>query len=340
MIHEFIEILKQAIINQQQGIKSVLVTLVALEGSSYRKPGVRMLVSEDNNMVGAVSGGCIEKEICNRSQSVFENGIPKVMTYDGRYRLGCEGMLHILLEPFELTSVGIDAFFTAIKKRTPITIHSYFIKEDNIEDSFGSKLLFENGQQITISKKLNIDHLKNITCFKQKMMPPFRLLLIGGEHDAVKLSLLAANVGWQVDVITSIKDPKTAEDFPRATTVTAACPATVNFNTIDEQTAIVLMTHSFVKDLQYLSKLTQKQPAYIGVLGAAKKRERLFNDLLEYNNSVSELFLERIHTPAGLNIGAETPEEIALSILAEIIAVTNKKTPYSLKEVTGKIHSS
>ncbi len=80
--------------------KAVLASVVALEGSSYRRPGVRMLLLEDGHMTGAVSGGCVEKEIFRQSESVFRTGIPKMMTYDGRYRLGCEGILYILLEPF------------------------------------------------------------------------------------------------------------------------------------------------------------------------------------------------------------------------------------------------
>ncbi len=117
MIHELKEIINQAIINQQKGLKNVLVTVVHLEGSSYRKPGVRMLISEDLNSVGAVSGGCVEKEIIQRAKAVFIDEKAKIITYDGRYRLGCEGILYILIEPFYISNDFIKLFMKQFKKR-------------------------------------------------------------------------------------------------------------------------------------------------------------------------------------------------------------------------------
>ena len=98
MTHEFKNIIASHVEAKKLGLKTVLVTVVDLDGSSYRKPGVRMLVLENENMIGAVSGGCVEKEILRQSKSVFKTGKSKIMTYDGRFRLGCEGFLYILLE--------------------------------------------------------------------------------------------------------------------------------------------------------------------------------------------------------------------------------------------------
>ena len=98
MTHELKQIVATYISSRSKGLKTVLATVVALDGSSYRKPGVRMLIVEDETMVGAVSGGCVEKDILRQSKTVFDTGHPKMMTYDGRYRLGCEGILYILLE--------------------------------------------------------------------------------------------------------------------------------------------------------------------------------------------------------------------------------------------------
>ena len=108
---------------------------------------------------------------------------------------------------------------------------------------------------------------------------------------------------------------------------------------MNQDTAVVIMNHNFTYDLRWLIKLQEQNPVYIGILGAAKRREKLFNELFEFSPEVSDNFLEKIHTPAGLNIGAETPEEIALSILAEILSVIRKKEVFSLKKVTGRIHS-
>ena len=110
MTHELQSIIEQAREWQQQGHKMVLASVVALEGSSYRKPGVRMLLNTQGQTLGAVSGGCVEKEVQRQAQSVFEDGVPKIMTYDGRLRLGCEGVLYLLLEPFEVSSELYQAF--------------------------------------------------------------------------------------------------------------------------------------------------------------------------------------------------------------------------------------
>ena len=110
MTHEFKQIIKAYFDAKSKGLKSVLATVVALDGSSYRKPGVRMLILENDTMIGAVSGGCVEKDILRQAQSVFQSGQAKMMTYDGRFRLGCEGVLYILIEPFEPNEDCIISF--------------------------------------------------------------------------------------------------------------------------------------------------------------------------------------------------------------------------------------
>ena len=339
MTHEFKEIVQQIILNQQKGIQNVLATVVDLEGSSYRKPGVRMLLSSDKKITGAVSGGCVEKEVQRRAQSVFNDGKPKVITYDGRYRLGCEGVLYILLESVYLSSEFITTFSNHLSARKPFIITSYYKREDEVYDNFGSVIQFNNNVSLPFSKPFNPSEKNNNLFFEQKLQPLFRLLIVGGEHDAVKLSNQATLLGWEVDVITSIKDPKQLADFPTAKSVIAQTPEVIQLTNINENTAVVIMNHNFTYDLRWIIKLQEQNPVYIGILGAAKRREKLLNELFDLAPDVTDDFLEKIHTPAGLNIGAETPEEIALSILAEILSVVRKKEVFSLKKITGKIHT-
>ncbi|CAM1346105.1 XdhC family protein [Tenacibaculum crassostreae] len=338
MTHEFKEIVQQAIVNQQNGIQNVLVTVVDLDGSSYRKPGVRMLLSSNGKMVGAISGGCVEKEIQRRAQSVFVDGKSKIITYDGRYRLGCEGILYVLLEPFFVTQQFAHAFSNHLNKHTPFSIRSHYKKQDEAFGNFGSTIHFENDLMFTFFEKFHPSENNQGLVFEQTLQPLFRLLIIGGEHDAVKLSQQATLLGWQIDVITSIKDPKLLSDFPGATSVIAQTPETVELPTLDSNTAVVIMNHNFTYDLRWLIKLQEENPVYIGILGAAKRRGKLLNELFEFAPETTDDFLEKIHTPAGLNIGAETPEEIALSILAEILSVIRNQEVFSLKKVNGKIH--
>ena len=339
MIHELKEIINQAYINQQKGLKNVLATVVFLEGSSYRKPGVRMLISEDLVSVGAVSGGCVEKEIIYRASSVFKDSKPKVITYDGRYKLGCEGILYVLIEPFFVANEFITAFSEANSKRTSLKIESRFVKENEAFGNFGSLVTFENKAQFQFSKIFKSQNKENVALFEQTVQPAFQLIIIGGEHDAVKLCKIAATLGWKVTVITSVKDSKQITDFPGANAVIGDSPETIKFKDIRTNTAIVIMNHSYVQDLKYLIKLSKQQPKYIGILGAPNRRERLFNELFEYAPETTEAFLDTIYTPAGLHIGAQTPEEIAVSIVAEILAVIREKEPFSLRKLQGKIHS-
>jgi xanthine/CO dehydrogenase XdhC/CoxF family maturation factor len=340
MIHELKEIILQAKSNQDKQLKNVLVTVVALEGSSYRKPGVRMLISEDEKMTGAVSGGCVEKEIQYRSKSVFLNGKAKIITYDGRYKLGCEGILYILIEPFFITDAFYKRFTAAILNRESLKIETFFTKENEATGNFGSVFTFQNSEDFSFTKKINTKTTPKLASFQQKLKPAFRLLIIGAEHDALKLCEMAALLGWQVDIITSIKDPKSNLDFPSANSVIGSTAEMFDFSKIDANTGIVIMNHSYAQDLKYVLQLVDKKPAYLGILGAAKRRDKMLNELFEYNSEVSETFLESIFTPAGLNLGAQTPEEIALSILAEILATIKNKTPNSLKEITGNIHTT
>ena len=338
MIHELKEIIGQAVINQQKGLKNVLASVVHLDGSSYRKPGVRMLIGEDLSTIGAVSGGCVEKEIIHRASSVFADGKPKIITYDGRYRLGCEGILYILIEPFFIENTFLKRFSEVIQQRETLKIDSFFQKDDEIFGNFGSQITFSNHETVAFSQDFSVDETTELNIFSQVLVPAFKLLIIGGEHDAVKLCKIASNLGWEIDVITSAKDPKQLADFPGANLVIGESPETIQFTDLNENTAIVIMNHSYVQDLKYLVKLANFQPTYIGILGAPKKGERLFNELFEFVPEVSVAFLNCIYTPAGLHIGAQTPEEIAISIIAEILAIFREKEPFSLRNLKGKIH--
>ena len=339
MIHELKEIIHQAVINQQKRLKNVLATVVHLEGSSYRKPGVRMLISEDFSSVGAVSGGCVEKEIIHRAKSVFFDDKPKMITYDGRYKLGCEGILYVLIEPFVISDEFITHFSEANSKRETIKIESHFTTEDEAFGNFGSVVTFKNKEQFVFSDNFLHQNKKEEAIYTQILQPSFKLIIIGGEHDAVKLCKVAATLGWEIDVITSVKDSKQIKDFPGANTVIGDSPETIQFTNIEENTAIVIMNHSYVQDLKYVVKLSEYTPKYIGILGAPNRRERLFNELFEMLPDISDQFIDNIYTPAGLHIGAQTPEEIAVSIVAEILSVIRKKEPFSLRNVTGKINN-
>ncbi len=334
MTHELKRIVEAYEKAQNKGVKAVLVSVVALDGSSYRRPGVRMLLLETGEMIGAVSGGCVEKEVVRQAESVFVSNKSKVMVYDGRYRLGCEGILYILIEPFTPNTHFLQSFKVTLGSRQQFSIVSVFDKSFSESEGFGSTFHF--GEE---SIDLNPRHNREGNhVFEQELKPCFQLIIIGAEHDAVLLCQHASLLGWEVTIITNPREEKTSEHFPGVHAFLQQEPENLDVP-IDEQTAVVIMTHSFVKDLGYLLSLRRERPAYLGLLGPARRREKLFNEILERYPDLEDEFLDMVHGPAGIDIGAETPEEISCSILAEILAVVRNTEPMSLKEKLGKIHS-
>jgi len=340
MTHEFKKLIQAYLSASKIGLKSVIATVVALKGSSYRRPGVRMLLNSNGQMVGAVSGGCVEKEILKQSASVFTTGIPKMMTYDGRYKLGCEGLLYILIEPFDPGMEMMTSFEKTLKDKQDFEITSYFSKTVNSSESWGSTISFADKKDYTFNKKVQNKIITNggLEQFIQKLEPCFKLIIIGAEHDAVQLTQFASLLGWEVIVVTSPSDPQNLGDFPGANKLLAISPESVDISELNKNSAVVLMTHSYVKDLKFLNILKDSSPIYLGLLGPAKRRERLLNEFIESNPSVREEFFDIIYGPTGLNIGAETPQEISLSICSEILSVIRKQVPKPLKDKVGKIH--
>tara|TARA_R110002049_G_scaffold246227_1_gene420228 strand:- start:12935 stop:13954 length:1020 start_codon:yes stop_codon:yes gene_type:complete len=338
MTHEFKNIVQEAVLANQNGIKTVLASVVALDGSSYRRPGVRMLILENGKMIGAVSGGCVEKEILLQSETVFKTEVSKIMTYDGRYRLGCEGVLYILLEIFNPNEKFTKSFFSCLKRRNSFEIHSHFKKEEGAFLGIGTSVKLDDNL-FSLSNKNTNKESPNLSVFKQDMPPCFKLIIIGAEHDAVQLCKYASLTGWEVTIIAGVSEPRSIENFPGAQGFCATNAESMDTTLIDSQTAVVLMTHNFANDLRYLVALKETNPSYIGLLGPAKRRDDLLSQFMEYCPDINFGFLDSIHGPAGLNIGSETPQEIAISIVAEILAFSRKQNPISLSSIIGSIHA-
>lgn len=337
MTHELKNIIKAYEAAAKLGLKSVLATVVALDGSSYRKPGVRMLILEDGKMEGAVSGGCVEKEIVRQAESVFSTENPRVMIYDGRYRLGCEGVLYILIEPFDPTEEMISTFREHLRSRKPMEISSWFEKAEQEGRGYGSVIAFRNKVFPFHRDRSPDEKLKR---FSQELSPSIRLFIIGSEHDAVNLSSLASQMGMEVIVVVNPMEEKSQEHFPGAMEFLPVLPESFPINEIDGQSAVVLMNHSYSKDLQFLIRLQSGAQFYTGILGPNKRREELLNELLEHCPEVEIEFLDTVHGPAGIDIGAITPQEIAVSILSEILLQHRGRTPIKLRDKKGSIHTT
>ncbi len=335
MTHELKRIVKAYLHAKEKDINTVMATVVALEGSSYRRPGVRMTMNSKGQFTGAVSGGCVEKEVWRQAQKVFNSGTPLIMTYDGRYRLGCEGILYILIEPFAPDENFIASFWNTISDRKEINCRSYYTSNDDGRTNMGTLFNFGKGY---LGVRPGLQPSSDLEFFEHQMDPCHQLYIIGAEHDAVRLSSYASMTGWEVSIVTSPSEEKDIRDFPGAKELLAVTAEDFDVSKIDADTSIVVMTHSYVKDLSYLLALSKTSPRYLGLLGPSARREKILNEFLERCPDTNPDFIENIYGPVGLNIGAETAGEIAVSIVAEILAVCRNTQPQYLKDKQGAIH--
>jgi len=337
MTNEFKRLIHSSLAWQQAGKRNVLATVVHLEGSSYRRPGVRMVINEAGEAIGAISGGCVEKEIIRQSQSVARTGKPRIMTYDGRFRVGCDGVIYILLEPMFVSEDLRREFDAVLNGRQAFRTESYYYIETGEFEAIGTRLIFGESAY-SMNPAFQPEQKTGQECFRQSFQPVFQLYIFGAEHDAVQLCEAAHHMGWDVTIVASPDESKSLSFFPGAERLIAPALDSIDTSVLDEQTAVVLMSHSFHKDVQYLIALKDVYPAYFGLLGPGQRKERLLSEFLNYCPDASIEFLEQMHGPAGINIGAESPSEVAVSILAEILSVVRNQEPMALREKAGSIH--
>jgi len=242
-----------------------------------------------------------------------------------------------LIEPAFLSGELLEAFKNQLESRKSFQMDSFFNTEVGEYNDVGSVLRI-NGNHYSLNPNFKDNKTGSQKCFTQTFEPLFQLFIFGAEHDAVQLSQAAKLLGWEVTVVASPEESKSCDYFPGAASLITPAFDDIDTSAIDEQTAVVLMTHSFNKDVQYLMALKDINPAYIGLLGSVNRRERVISMLLEQVPDLPLEFIEQIHGPAGINIGAENAAEISISILAEILSVVRKQKPVALREKVGAIH--
>ncbi|ARS40452.1 alanine dehydrogenase [Sphingobacteriaceae bacterium GW460-11-11-14-LB5] len=345
--------------------KTALATVVQVEGSSYRRPGARMLITEDGQLTGAISGGCLEGDALRKALSAIVQQENKLITYDTTdeddakfgVQLGCNGIVHILFEPIiEADALNPIAILTALQgKRAHAVLVTLFSLTDKLQ--LGTSMLFRNEPVLSkISKEIKDEVLQDaeevyrnktatfknyktenqqIDAFLEFIQPPISLIIAGAGNDAQPLAEMAYLLGWEVTVIDGRPTHATPQRFTNATRVLVSKPENILAQIqIDAQTAFVLMTHNYNYDLELLKYLLNTKVPYIGTLGPKKKLIRMLGEL-DLATPANET---RVHGPIGLDIGAETAEEIAISILAEIKSVFTGASAMFLKEKKKPIH--
>lgn len=362
---------------QLEGRESVLATVVKVEGSAYRRPGARMLVSQYGRPQGTISGGCLENDVARKAWWLSESR-PVIRSYSTAeaideeggeeslgFGLGCNGKVYVLFEriPAKKPCALLDALRNVRSRQRPAAIATVIECCRNSRADVGDRVFLESGgaphgglyppaltERITADLRLTLDRQKSslqhyaegyteVDVFLEYVEPAPRLVIFGAGHDAQPLVRMAKLLGWHVAVIDSRPHFARQERFPEADFVTCAnINQRFEFRELVDGAFVAVMSHSLSQDAYWLKGVLQGNPRYIGQLGPRDRTERLLDGITREANSLparSKLFY-----PIGLDIGGDTPESVAMSVLGEIQAVMNGRTGGSLKLRELKIHES
>ena len=349
--------------------KAALATVVKVRGSSYRSPGARMLITDDGRWVGSISGGCLEGDALRKARTVMMDKTPMTVTYDTREEsnqnlgigLGCNGVIDVLIEPVDPADKKnpVTQFSSLIDAKEPLALATIF----NSAADNGNKLLITNSDelnnQFSNSELANLvkDDLKQLfstkkseakrylldgfeyEVFVELIQPSISLIIFGGGFDARPVSELAKSLGWNVSVTDECVAHIAPIFFPTADKLSLCQREFIDRDfEITPYTACVLMSHNYEYDRDVLKKLLKSNTPYIGILGPRKRFDKMLKEFSEVGITLTDSDFQRIHSPIGLDIGAEAPDEIALSIVSEIQSKFSNRSGGFLKYHSGPIH--
>ena len=354
----------------EQKVRGALATVVRVEGSAYRRPGARMFVTETNQRTGVLSGGCLEGDVAERARRVIETGAPVVVKYDTTsdddivwgLGIGCRGVVQVLIEPADFRLGGLLQLLEECVKRAQCGAVATVIRRDgDVGVELGARaLLYPDGflrcetefyrmfcgAEVVNDLRLAVgDRISGVNRYEtadgaveiliEVIEPQLPLVIFGAGDDALPLVALAKNLGWHSTVVDTRSRPAIVERFADADEV-VLCRAEEVWDRVrlNERTAAVLMTHNYLHDLELLPGLLNMPLGYLGCLGPRHRTEQL---LREIERDVP--FLKQLYAPAGLDIGAETPFEVAFSIVSEIKAVVSGREGGLLRDRKGPIHT-
>jgi xanthine dehydrogenase accessory factor len=339
-----------------------VATVVSAEGSTYRRPGARLLIPADGAAVGNLSGGCLERDVVRIGREAIADGRPRLERFDlgaegddvWGYGLGCNGVIELFIEPTDGALQVAAALRSASEERRASCLVTVVASTDSGVRLGGRLTVWADGPQaggidglgeaaralakrVLASGSAGMAVLTTeggeVRCFVEPFLPPPRLVVIGAGDDARPLVRHAAELGWQVAVADARRPFLTRERFPEAAGFVDAEPAgLVEAAELDEGTFVVLMTHNYLRDAEYLRAVVGVDLAYLGALGPRRRTEQLLRELGAGDA------IRRIHAPVGLDLGAEGPEEVAWSIASEMLAVLRGREGGPLRRREAPIH--
>jgi xanthine dehydrogenase accessory factor len=353
----------------KRGERAALATVVCVAGSSYRRPGARMLITESGETTGVLSAGCFERDVYERAAKVILTGEPVLVKYDTttdddivwRLGQGCNGVVHVLIEPAtnervaglmqllaecaesDISGAVTTVFHVAGDTQMAIGTTALLYPDGTIDGEFTIPSMFDDLIEVVTTSSSTMKRYEtpdgHVDVFFEVIQPRPRLVVFGAGIDVLPVVGLARNLGWHTTVVDTRALISSRERFHEADTVLLSRPEDVLAQLmLSERTMVVLMTHNYLHDLELLRQLLPLPLPYLGCLGPKQRTERLLLELFDNDTRTAAAQLRRLHAPVGLDIGAETPEEIALSIVSGIKAELSGRTGGHLREREGSIH--
>lgn len=307
-----------AIVNEARSalarrLPAVLATVVGVRGSSYRRPGARMLVTSEGWRAGSISGGCLEADITRQAAFLVAHGRPVLRSYDtsddAGARLGCGGEIDVLLEPL------VDDRFVALLARV-VERRDRLVVRTALEGEVGAR-------QVQVGCEVVFDTLNGPgRLFEERIDPSPRFLIVGAGHDALPVSRIALELGWQVDVCDWRPALLSAQRFPRATRHLLGASALQASLPCEPGLLAVVMAHHVDYDAAALSVLLRAHGVLaVGLLGPRRRSAQVLGLVEAQGGRLTAEQRARLRAPVGLDLGAEGPAAIALSILSEAQAI-------------------
>ena len=341
------------------GGRAALATVVRVNGSAYRHEGAKLVVAESEDHVGNVSGGCLEADVREVAQRVLRTGVAELRTYCGGsdeisawdLGVGCDGEVEILVEPVsssrvpERNAIASETAYVAVTllretrecgeaPRIVITDAGAF---GSLGDAAIDTQVLAHAESWTVAGESRIQTIGDARLLIDVLAPPPRLVVLSAGDDARILARLAADVGFRVVVVDRRPGLLTRERFPSPITLLESDAARLNERLVlDASSFCVVMTHDFADDTAYLRALLRTPARYLGVLGPRQRTERMLARL----RSEAPLDESRIYGPVGLDIGTDGGEQVAVAVLAELLAVKSGRQPQSLRERRAPIHAN
>jgi xanthine dehydrogenase accessory factor len=352
-----------------RGRRMALATITSVRGSTYRRPGARLLVPDEGPALGNLSGGCLEGQVEAIARDVMSDGRPRLEFYDltaddevvWGWGLGCNGAIEVLIEPAEAAAEIAQALATAIRDERRVAVAT--VLDSSVEGiARGERVLRVDGDREgalgTAGARSQIDAAVagallsgnggietveagagTVRLFVEVLEPPLRLLVCGAGHDAIPVVGHAALLGWKVTVVDDREAFLTEERFPGASQFVLAEPsAAAEKAGVDPRTYAVVMSHNYLRDRDYLRAFLGSTVAYIGMLGPRARLERLLDDLAADGVKPTEPDRAKLFGPAGLDLGGEGPDEIAAAIVGEVLAIARRRAGGFLRDRPGTIH--